>query len=761
MEQSSRQVQHFGFRKFSVGLTSVLLSTSLYFGFMGSGAQATTTSLSQTSSEDQTSSASSSSARNELNKEVLSSSASSSVKLADKTDLQKLYDEIVKSEEKNQLASQLTSVKSVLNNEGATQAEVDSALANLKQAYIKALSDNAKKQEQAKAQASETKAAKQTQETQPVKDNSLNVTKVANQTNATVAALTTNLAAQASSNSNVANTATNNDAGAESEAISTSETAPNGIDQVAKQTAATTVTNANEVATSSDQTQNRSKREAVTNFAAVNDVNGNAIQGRNIKVTFLGGNQFYSRSTGDNEPLGAVNPGVDVPAGYYVAAVSFQGKAGDTIKITLPYVKGFVPAKLGAQADLPASVTSQKEETITGEDGRQYLVETYSLTNNIESLVTVYFQYQNQGVWIVSGGDSAKSYNVSSSDLGDKTYQIKAVIGSGQDPEKDTNKQEGSADFTTHLKESIGLARMSNDSSLVAGSGEAPYPSGTPKIAAGKDFSTFLHIWDNSSLPPNNGQGNYWGIYGGANLGTTITIPTPAGYQINADETMKANGWDSNGYHITQEAPGKDIIIKIDKGYGIMYQDKPQPSYRIIGKFTQNTPDSDTSVWASGPIKIEKTNSYDSTGNPVTISYTGDTTWNETIMGQSSIDRAKQASQTIDSDTGLPKDSSIISGNYGSVNSYKEPKRNNEKLFLDAEPDDSEGSFRFDNGNAQNFTSSDGQVSLNFTFDKKLNVYKLSTPSSAYMEGTNLINSYHYTLTRADGSTQTGKMWSN
>lgn len=136
MEQSSRQVQHFGFRKFSVGLTSVLLSTSLYFGFMGAGAQAATTPLSQTSSEstEQTSSASSSSARSELNKEVLSSStssASSSVKSADKTDLQKLYDEIVKSEEKNQLASQLTSVKSILNNESASQTEVDSALASL------------------------------------------------------------------------------------------------------------------------------------------------------------------------------------------------------------------------------------------------------------------------------------------------------------------------------------------------------------------------------------------------------------------------------------------------------------------------------------------------------------------------------------------------------------------------------------------------------------------------------------------------------
>ncbi len=764
MEQSSRQVQHFGFRKFSVGLTSVLLSTSLYFGFMGAGAQAATTPLSQTSSEstEQTSSASSSSARSELNKEVLSSStssASSSVKSADKTDLQKLYDEIVKSEEKNQLASQLTSVKSILNNESASQTEVDSALASLKQAYIKALSDNAKKQEQANAQASETKVAKQTQETQPVvKDNSLSVTKVANQDNATVAALTTNLAAQAS-NSNAANTATNNDAGAESEAISTSETAPNGIDQVAKQTAATTVTNANEVVTSSDQTQNRSKREAVTNAEADKSTTGSTIQGRNIKVTFLGGNQFYASSDGDDQPTGAVNPGVDVDQGYYVAAVSFQGKAGDTVKITLPYVKGFSPSKLGAQADLPASVTSQKEETITGEDGRQYLVETYNLTNNIESLVTVYFQYQNQGVWIVSGKDSAKIYNLSASDIGDKTYQIKAVIGSGEDPEKDKDKQESSADFTTHIKENFTFARMSNDSSLVAGSGQDPYPDGTPKVIAGKEFSTFLHVWDNVSLPANNGQANYWGIYGGTNLGTTITIPTPEGYQIDAVGTMNVNGWDSKGYHITQDGPGKDIIIQIDSGYGIMYQDTPQASYRILGRFTQAIPDFDTRVWASGPIHVEKTNSYDSTGKKVTISYTGDSTWNETIMGQDSIDKAKKASQTaIDPDTGMPKEASSIAGNYGSVNSYKVPKRKSEKLFLDAEPDDNEGSFRFDTGTAQSFTTKDGNPTLYFTFDKKLNVYKLSTPNAAFMQGTNFINNYHYTLTRADGSTQTGKI---
>lgn len=755
MEQSSRQVQHFGFRKFSAGLTSVLLSTSLYFGFMGSGAQATTTPLSQSSSEstEQTSSASSSSARSELNKEIVSSSTSSSVKKADKTDLQKLYDEVIKSEVKTQLASQLTSVKSILDNDNALQTEVDTALANLKQAYIKALSDNAKKQEQAQEiKTSEAGATKQTQETQPV-NNSLNVVKVKTQDALSVADLTTSLIAETPTSANTADTT-----GADTETISTSESTPNGIEQVANQSATTAVTNANEVSTSGDQTLNRTKREANTNFVVTDSTNTNAIQGRNIKVTFLGGNQFYTRGGDANHPMGAVNPGVDVQPGYYVAAVSFQDKAGDTVKITLPYVKGFTPSKLGAQADLPASVTAQNEATITGSDGRKYLVETYSLSNNIESLVTVYFEYQNNGYWIVQGDNAPEVYNVSSSDLGDKTFQIKAVIGGGENPEQDKDKQEGSADFTTHLSEEISFARVSDDSSLVAGQGEDPYASGTSKAVAGKDFSAFLHIWDNSSLPPNNGHGVYWGIYGGTNLGTTITIPTPEGYQLNIDETMKANGWDSAGYHITQEAPGKDIVIKIDKGYGIMYQDKPQPSYRLIGKFTQATPASDTSLWASGPVKIEKINNYDSTGKPIVISYTGDSTFNKTLLGQSSIDSAKQASKTIDPTTGMPTDESAISTNYGSVNSYKAPKRNNEKLFLDAEPDDSEGSFRFDNGTAQNFTTKDGDVTLNFTFDKKLNVYKLSTPSAAYMEGTSLINEYHYTLTRADGSTQTGKI---
>ncbi|WP_053071143.1 YSIRK-type signal peptide-containing protein [Lactobacillus jensenii] len=382
MEQSSRQVQHFGFRKFSAGLTSVLLSTSLYFGFMGSGAQATTTPLSQSSSEstEQTSSASSSSARSELNKEIVSSSTSSSVKKADKTDLQKLYDEVIKSEVKTQLASQLTSVKSILDNDNALQTEVDTALANLKQAYIKALSDNAKKQEQAQEiKTSEAGATKQTQETQPV-NNSLNVVKVKTQDALSVADLTTSLIAETPTSANTADTT-----GADTETISTSESTPNGIEQVANQSATTAVTNANEVSTSGDQTLNRTKREANTNFVVTDSTNTNAIQGRNIKVTFLGGNQFYTRGGDANHPMGAVNPGVDVQPGYYVAAVSFQGKAGDTVKITLPYVKGFTPSKLGAQADLPASVTAQNEATITGSDGRKYLVETYSLSNNIES----------------------------------------------------------------------------------------------------------------------------------------------------------------------------------------------------------------------------------------------------------------------------------------------------------------------------------------------------------------------------------------
>ncbi len=42
MEESANRVQHFGFRKFSVGLTSVLLSTSLYFGVASSTSKAAT-----------------------------------------------------------------------------------------------------------------------------------------------------------------------------------------------------------------------------------------------------------------------------------------------------------------------------------------------------------------------------------------------------------------------------------------------------------------------------------------------------------------------------------------------------------------------------------------------------------------------------------------------------------------------------------------------------------------------------------------------
>uniref|UniRef100_UPI002870896D YSIRK-type signal peptide-containing protein n=1 Tax=Lactobacillus jensenii TaxID=109790 RepID=UPI002870896D len=52
MDESANRVQHFGFRKFSVGLPSVLLSTSLYFGASASISKAATVSTDQTKVTD-------------------------------------------------------------------------------------------------------------------------------------------------------------------------------------------------------------------------------------------------------------------------------------------------------------------------------------------------------------------------------------------------------------------------------------------------------------------------------------------------------------------------------------------------------------------------------------------------------------------------------------------------------------------------------------------------------------------------------------
>ncbi|WP_461225549.1 mucin-binding protein [Lacticaseibacillus suihuaensis] len=213
------------------------------------------------------------------------------------------------------------------------------------------------------------------------------------------------------------------------------------------------------------------------------------------------------------------------------------------------------------------------------------------------------------------------------------------------------------------------------------------------------------------------------------NHGTVITVPTPAGFVLNADLTAAVNAFD-DGTTITQAGgAGSDVIITVPKGAGGQ-NFQGQAPYRIAGQFDLTQTTDDQTLTAAGPVVMVQ--QVDSAGTKWT--FTG-ATWTDTLLGTAAGDQSAVAEYD------------------GKGNSSS----NEAKLVLDADPTNDPASL-FRLAATYDGAAPTTDATITITVPDGMNVNKIQTPAGTatynwYMPGT---KSYGYVLTLADGSTETG-----
>lgn len=222
---------------------------------------------------------------------------------------------------------------------------------------------------------------------------------------------------------------------------------------------------------------------------------------------------------------------------------------------------------------------------------------------------------------------------------------------------------------------------------------------------------------DSAEYDPTNSPSNQ--VNSAVNYGTVITIPMPTGFVLDEDATKSANKF-TDQTTITQQ--GNNIIINVPKGSGAQnYQqaDQGDQPYTIIGhyNFAQNA---DNPVHtASAPITmVQKLNDNGSQ----TLTWTSPSPVTENYAGS------------------MVKISVSVEGEVAGGWSSKLLPQDNQEYIVNY--------FDFGNDSDINFTN--GTAHLTLTFPDGLNVDRIKTPT---MNGT---KSYKYTITLADGTTETG-----
>lgn len=219
--------------------------------------------------------------------------------------------------------------------------------------------------------------------------------------------------------------------------------------------------------------------------------------------------------------------------------------------------------------------------------------------------------------------------------------------------------------------------------------------------------------------------------------GTKIIIPVPTGFNLDSDSTAKMNAF-TDGTTITQPGgKGTDVIINAPAGAGGQVGNNGilnSPEYQIVGAFDVSQTTTAQALTASGDVTFSQIINGDSTNNTITDSADP---WKVTILPNNGGTNVGQSDV-----------SPIAKGN---------STGNSSQLVLDNIPsDDPENlnSFGFEFNSAANAT--DTQITINVP--DGLDATSIQTPAqgitpSAYLPDT---SSYKYTLTLANGETETG-----
>ncbi|WP_225352408.1 MBG domain-containing protein [Lacticaseibacillus nasuensis] len=271
--------------------------------------------------------------------------------------------------------------------------------------------------------------------------------------------------------------------------------------------------------------------------------------------------------------------------GSFTLTINMTVKAGDVVTFTLPtpptkqFVNGVFSLKSIQDFGSPDQGTVEK---VTNPDGSITVTDTIKSGTNYSQTVTLSLYDNYAGQDLLTVGDTPYTVNV-------------AVNG----------KQTGSTTFT-----------MTVDPQVFLGTPTQTHPNTT---VAGLLPNTD-YVWE---VPVNEGDGvlDQWyqsaRVNSAVNYGTTITIPTPAGFVLNQDLTNQVNSFDpGSSYNIGTidtttikqvGGAGGDIIITVPKGSGSQYYDK-EPAYRLAGHFETTQAATDTTLTAAGPVTMVQKN---------------------------------------------------------------------------------------------------------------------------------------------------------
>jgi hypothetical protein len=385
-------------------------------------------------------------------------------------------------------------------------------------------------------------------------------------------------------------------------------------------------------------------------------------------------------------------------------------KAGDVITYTLPtgYVKTFINGTIGL--DKIQDFGSEAEgvmTTSTAADGSITVTDTFNQDSAQTIQVVNLNLADNYGGQVILQGEEYTDQKLLT--VGAYTYTVDVYVNG-------VKQEGGAATFTQTITPTVDVT--------------APTQLYPDTDVAGLLPNT-TYVW---SVPVNESNGVYDIWYRAnrvnqlVNYGTTITIPTPAGFVLDQDLTNTLNAFGKDKTTITQPGGvGGDIIITVPKGSGSQYYYN-DPAYRIAGQIEATQAATDTTLTATGVITmVQKTNDAGDTAT-----YTSKDAWTATILGTDSTQ-----------DVSL-KPAALGNSNADSTKLNQDPSKNPATLLQ----------FKY----AYHAAAATKNATITLTVPDGLTINKIEVPAGGvtrayYMPDT---TSYGYTLTLADGTTETG-----
>lgn len=156
-----------------------------------------------------------------------------------------------------------------------------------------------------------------------------------------------------------------------------------------------------------------------------------------------------------------------------------------------------------------------------------------------------------------------------------------------------------------------------------------PTTSSAPAVIPHVNYTYEVNLGENTGVDDSTSYSSAQ-ANSGINYGTTVTIPVPEGFQLDAEATAASNGF-TDGTTITQEGgAGSALLISVPKGAGAQYH-QSKPGYKLVGSYEIPIPESDVDLTASGTAHVET--KVNEKGDVISADFSP---WTETIRGLSS-----------------------------------------------------------------------------------------------------------------------------